>query len=181
MTTLLTNDVVSERILNKRQGVVGDFSNKLNPLRIGSMVDASLQDTTSVSVRSDFDAVRGNSIVDELIVFRDQPVQALLNDVVAVQVLDQADDVQTQGQDDRPDLFGPSRVGQEVDHLLDGSRAVHVERNADEVVGDGFANDVSLFVGRVFEQLLTEVVAEGVCAGLSVPVEENMRNSTYRS
>lgn len=148
--------------------MVGDFSDELNPLRIGGMVNASLQNTTSVSVRSDLNAVRGNGIVDELVIFRDQPVQALLNDVVAVQVLDQADDVQTQGQDDRPDLLGPSRVGQEVDHLLDGSRAVHVERDADKIVGDGFADDVSLFIGRVFEQLLAEVVAEGVYKILSV-------------
>jgi hypothetical protein len=87
--------------------------------------------------------------------------------MVAVQVLDQANNVQTQRQDDRPDLLGPSRVGQEVNHLLDGSCSVHVERDADEVVGDGFANDVSLFIGRVFEELLAEVVSEGVCGRVS--------------
>lgn len=179
-TRLLTNDVVSKRILDECQGVVSDFSNELNPLRVGRVVDASLQDTTSVSVGSDFDTVGRDGIVDELVVLGDQPVQALLNDVIAVQVLDQADDVQAQGQDDRPDLLGPSRVGQEVNHLLNGSRAVHVERDADEVIGDGFANNVSLFVGRVFEELLTEVVAKGVCAAIRCGQADG-RDWTYRS
>ena len=98
-----------------------------------------------------------------LVVLGNQPVQALLNDVVAVQVLDQADNVQAQSQDDRPDLLGPSRVGQKVNHLLNGSGAVHVERDADQVVGNGFTNDVSLFIGRIFKELLAKVVSKGVC------------------
>lgn len=96
--------------------------------------------------------------------------------MVAVQVLDQANNVQTQSQDDRPDLLGPSRVGQEVNHLLDGSSAVHVERDANQVIGDGFANDVSLFIGRVFEELLAEVVAEGICKGYEIRVAKGPRD-----
>jgi hypothetical protein len=96
--------------------------------------------------------------------------------MVAIQILDQANNVQTQRQDDRPDLFGPSRVGQEVNHLLDGSCSVHVERDADEVVGDGFANDVSLFIGRVFKELLAEVVSEGVFGRVSKWPGEDSRD-----
>jgi hypothetical protein len=65
-SNLLTDDIVSERVLYQSQGVVGDFSNELNSLRVGSVVDASLQDTTSVTVSGDFDTVSGNSVVDEL-------------------------------------------------------------------------------------------------------------------
>lgn len=111
-----------------------------------------------------------------LVILRDQPVQTLLDDMVAVQILDQADNVQTQSQDDRPDLFGPSRVGQEINHLLDGSCAVHVERDADEVVGDGFADDVSLLIGRVLEKLLAEVVAEGVYRDVSKEADRRPRH-----
>jgi hypothetical protein len=46
--------------------VVGDLSHELNSLRVSSVIDTSLQDTTSVSVSSDFDTVSGDSVVDEL-------------------------------------------------------------------------------------------------------------------
>jgi hypothetical protein len=39
---------------------------------------------------------------------------------------------------------------------------VHVERDGDEVVGDGLADEVSLLVRRELEELLAEVVTEGV-------------------
>ena len=52
---------------------------------------------------------------------------------------------------------------QEVDHLLHRARAVHVERDVDEVLRDGLADEVALLVGAELEKLLTQVVAEGVC------------------
>lgn len=55
-----------------------------------------------------------------------------------------------------------ARGRQEVDHLLHGARAVHVERDGDEVGRDRLADGVALLVGRVLEELLAEVVAEGV-------------------
>ena len=85
-----------------------------------------------------------------------------MDDVVPVQVLDEGDDVQAQGEDDAPDLVGLPRVAEEVDHLLDGTCTVHVERDADKVVGYGFADDVALLLGRVLQELLTEVVAKGI-------------------
>lgn len=63
---VLTNDVVSKRILNQCQGMVGDFSNKLNPLRVGGVVNASLKDTASVTVSRNFNTVSGDGVVDEL-------------------------------------------------------------------------------------------------------------------
>jgi hypothetical protein len=83
--------------------------------------------------------------------------------VVSIQVLDQTDDVQAESQDDRADLTGLPRVGQEVDHFLDSSSTVHVERDGNKVIGDRLADDAALFFGRVFQQLLAEVVAEWVC------------------
>lgn len=156
------NDIVAEGVLDQGQRVEGDLGDELHPLRVGSVVDTSLENATSVSVRSDLDAVSGDGVVDELVVLGDQSVQTLLNDVVPVQVLDQSDDVQAEGEDDAPDLVGLPGVAQEIDHLLDGPGTVHVQRDADEVVGDRFANDVALFLGRVLQELLTEVIAEGV-------------------
>lgn len=62
----LTDDVVSERVLNQSQCVEGDLGDKLHTLRIGSVVDASLEDATSVSVGSNLDAMSGNGVVNEL-------------------------------------------------------------------------------------------------------------------
>ena len=45
-----------------------------------------------------------------LVVLGRELVQALLNHVVAVQILDEHDDVQAQGQDDRVDLQNPQGV-----------------------------------------------------------------------
>jgi hypothetical protein len=47
------------------------------------VVDGSLENTTSVSVCGDFDEVRCYGVVDELVVFRDEFVQAFLNDLEA--------------------------------------------------------------------------------------------------
>lgn len=39
---------------------------------------------------------------------------------------------------------------------------MHVERDRDEVVGDGLADGVPLLVGRELEEFLAEVVSEGI-------------------
>jgi hypothetical protein len=46
--------------------VESDFGNELHPLRIGSVIDTTLEDTTSMSVGSDLDAVSSDSVVNEL-------------------------------------------------------------------------------------------------------------------
>jgi hypothetical protein len=51
---------------------------------------------------------------------------------------------------------------QEIDHLLDRSRAVHIERDCDQVSGDRFTNEVALLIGRVLEEFLTKIIAKGV-------------------
>jgi hypothetical protein len=46
--------------------VEGDFGDELHTLRVGSVVDASLEDATSVSMGSNLDAMSGNGVVNEL-------------------------------------------------------------------------------------------------------------------
>lgn len=58
--------VVAIRILHEGQCVVGDFLYQLNPLLIGGMVNATLQDTATMAVRGDFHTICGNGIVNEL-------------------------------------------------------------------------------------------------------------------
>ena len=51
---------------------------------------------------------------------------------------------------------------EEIDHLLHRARAVHVERDRDEILRDALADDVALVVGRVLEEFLAEVIPEGI-------------------
>ena len=96
--------IVAIWILDKRQGVVRDLADELHALRLGRVVDAALQDAAAVAMSRDLDAVGRDGIVNELVVLRRELVETLLDDVVAVEVLDQNDDVQTQSDDDRVDL-----------------------------------------------------------------------------
>lgn len=72
--------------MNKGERVVGDFGNKLNTLTLGSVVDASLKDATSMTMSRNFDTVSSDGVVDELVVFWRKVVEALLNDVVTVEI-----------------------------------------------------------------------------------------------
>ena len=58
--------IVTVRILNEGECIVGDLVNELHALMIGRMVNATLQDAASVSVCGDFDAIGGDGVVDEL-------------------------------------------------------------------------------------------------------------------
>lgn len=94
----ILHDIVAERILDKRERVVGNLGDELDTLRLGSVVNAALKHAATVTVGGNFDTVRGDSVIDELVVLRRQVVQALLNDVVAVQVLDQSHDIEVESQ-----------------------------------------------------------------------------------
>lgn len=61
-----TTHVVTVRILNQSERVVGDLVHELHALMIRRVVNATLQDAASVSVGGNFHAISGNSIVDEL-------------------------------------------------------------------------------------------------------------------
>jgi outer membrane receptor protein involved in Fe transport len=75
------DDIVSERILDEVERVEDDLGDQLDALGGASVVDGSLKNAASVSVGRDFDEVGGNSVVDELVVLRDELVQALLDDL----------------------------------------------------------------------------------------------------
>lgn len=62
--------VVTVRILNEGERVIGDLIDELHALMVGRMVNTTLQDAASVSVSGDFNAIRSNGIVDELGIFQ---------------------------------------------------------------------------------------------------------------
>lgn len=58
--------VVTVRILNEGECIVGDLVDELHALMIGRVVNTTLQDAASVSVSGNFDAISSNGVVDEL-------------------------------------------------------------------------------------------------------------------
>jgi hypothetical protein len=39
---------------------------------------------------------------------------------------------------------------------------MHVERDVDEVLRDGIADDIALLIGGILQELLAEIVSEGI-------------------
>ena len=77
---------------------------------------------------------------------------------------------------------------EEVDHLLYRARAVHVERDRNEVLCDALADDVPLLIRGVLQKLLAEVVAERIYVHIvsathaAVKIEKgSYRSSAQRS
>jgi hypothetical protein len=153
------NQETYESVLNESERVVGNLGNELDTLTLGSVIDTALEDATSVTVSSDFNAVGSDRVVDELVVFRREVVEALLNDVVSVEILDESNDVKVEGEDETLNL---TLGREEVDHFLNGAGSVHVERDRNEFTSDRLDEGVTLFVGGVFEKALSEVVGERI-------------------
>ena len=104
--------------------------------------------------------------------------------MVSVEVFNQNDDVKAERDDDGVDLGGAmgiglttrlvsrrirftgrsdlSASGQEVNHLLNGTGSMHVQRYIDQIRGNGIADEVSLFIRRILQQLLAKIIAKGV-------------------
>ena len=97
--------------------------------------------------------------VDERDRIRVATLDGLLDDVVAVEVLDQLNNIIAHGVDDHLSLL---RGGDELDHLLESAGTMLVQRDLNElgsrVVNEGGA----LLVVGVLEKLLAQVVAERI-------------------
>ena len=155
----ILHDIIAKRILNQGKGVRGNLCNKMSLLLTRSVIDAALKNTAAVAVCTHDDAVSTDSIEDELCFLRGEVVQALLNDVVAVQVLDKGHNLVAKGVNDHVDLVAS---GDELNHLLEGTCAVLVQSDLDHVarsVEDQFS---ALIVGGELQKLLTKIVAEGI-------------------
>ena len=94
----------------KRQGVVRDFCDELNTLLLGCVVNTALEDAATMPVGSNFNTVSRDGIINELVVRRNKTIEALLDDVVAVEVLDEGHDVRREGSDDGNNLVVVSRI-----------------------------------------------------------------------
>ena len=104
--------------------------------------------------------------------------------MVSVEVFDQNDDVKAKRDNDGVDLGGTvgiglttrlfscrirftgksnlSASGQEINHLLNGTGSMHVQRNIDQIRGNGITDEVALFIRCILQQLLAKIIAKGV-------------------
>lgn len=153
------NNIVAEWILDQGIGIVRDLSDEPSLLVSRSMVNAALEHAATMTMSANINTVVSNGIKDELGIGRSKLVEALLDHVVAVQVLDQLHNSITKSRDNGLDL---TRGRNEFDHLLQSSSSVLVESNSDEVLGRILNENSALFVVAELEELLAEVVAEGI-------------------
>ena len=79
--------------------------------------------------------------------------------MVAVQILDQLHHPVLQGVNDRVNLLTRS---DELNHLLQSTRAMGVQRNLDHLWSGVVNQNRALLVGRVLEQFLAKIVAERI-------------------
>jgi hypothetical protein len=154
------DDVVAERILDEGEGVHGDVLDKLTLLMTRSVVNATLQNAAAMTMSTNDDTASANSVEDELGVLGRQVVKTLLDDVVAVEVLDERDDFVSESLGDDLDLL---RGRDELDHLLQSAGTVLVKCDLDHGGCSCTDENGALIVVGVLEQLLAEVVAEGIC------------------
>lgn len=153
------NDVVAKGILDEDTGIFGDSLNEPELLIAHRMVDAALEHTAAVAMRADLDAVVTNRVKDELGILGRQLVEALLNDVVSVEILDELDHAETEGFDDEMNLL---RSIHKLNHLLQRPRAVLVEGDAYHVLRRVLDQDSSLVVIAKLEELLAQIITKWV-------------------
>jgi hypothetical protein len=97
-------DVVTKGILDEMEAVRSDLADEVDLLVARSMVDAALKNAAAVAVRADSDTMFTHCVEDELGLGRLEVIQAFLDNVVAVQILNQVDNLARQGLDDHLSL-----------------------------------------------------------------------------
>jgi hypothetical protein len=131
------------------------------------VVDATLENTTSVAMRGHLNAVSSNCVIDKLVVLWHKPIETLLDHMVPVKIFDEGHHMKRQSSDYRDDLIvvpgiGLTLGGKKIDHFLNSSGSVHVQGNGNKVPSDGFTNEIPLLIRRIFEQFLAQIVAKGI-------------------
>lgn len=92
-------------------------------------------------------------------IFRVEAVKALLDHMVAIEILDQLNNPIMQSDDDHMNLLAS---GDKLNHLLQGTRAMLIESNLDHR-GSGIVDqDCTLLVGGKFEKLLAKIISKRI-------------------
>lgn len=120
-------NIVAEWVLDKRVGVLNDMADQLGLLSAGSVVDAALQDTASVTVSTNHKTIVTHGVEDELGINRLEVVKTLLNDMVAVEVLNEAYNILLEG---ALDCFDLQNVSHQCVRRVTGHTCSRVEMNS---------------------------------------------------
>jgi hypothetical protein len=139
----ILDDIVAKRILNKNSRMLGDALDEPKLLIARCMVDAALKNTAAMSVGANLDTIVAHGIKDELSIKGRKSIEALLDDMVAVEVLDELDDSETQGLDYDVNLLRSAYI---LNHLLEGACTMLIERNADHILGSVLNQSGSLVI-----------------------------------
>ena len=167
--------IVAKGVFHKRESIASDLSNELATLQAGRMIDTALEDAAAMTMGTDSNAVISHSIKDELGILSRETVQALLDDVIAVEILDKVDNLILESIDDSVDLDNISMrlipaakstylLGSRdvLDHFLQSTGAVLIESYLDHLRSRIVDKDGTLLVVRIFKELLAQIVAEGI-------------------
>lgn len=155
----ILDNVIAKGVLDQRISIVRDLSDEPSLLISRGMINAALKDAAAMTVSAYINAVVANRIKDELSIVRSELVKTLLDDVVAVQVLDELHNSIAKSRDDSLNL---TRCGDELNHLLKGAGSMLVKSNANEILGGIFDENSALFIVAELEELLAEIVPEGI-------------------
>jgi hypothetical protein len=74
------------------------------------MINTALEYAATVPVGGNFNTMEGDGIINELVVRRNETVKALLDDVVAVKILDERHDMRRESPDNCNNLVVVSRI-----------------------------------------------------------------------
>lgn len=155
----ILNNVVAKGVLDQGDRVLSNVLDQGDLLVTGRVVDAALEDAAAVTVSANFDAVVTDSAEDELSVKGAELVETLLNDVVAVQVLNELNDAAIKSSNNDQHLV---LVGQVLDHLLQSTSSVLIQSDANHILGRVLDKHRSLVVIAVLEELLAKVVTKRI-------------------
>jgi len=119
-----------------------------------------------------------------LVIFRCELIETFLDDVVSVEIFDEHYNMKAERKNNGMNLSVVSMIslrstvsledenplkatclassGQEINHLLYSSRTMHVQRDANEILSDRFANNVALVIRGELKKFLAKVVAKWI-------------------
>lgn len=128
------DNIVPKWILNQYARMLSDALDQPELLLARCVVDAALKHTAAVPVGANFNTLVpvADSIENELGVNSSELVKTLLDDMVAVQILNELHDFVTESLDNEMDLLRSTDV---LNHLLQGSRSVLVQGNVHHLPG----------------------------------------------
>lgn len=136
------DNVVPEWILHKSEYVSSDRSHELTLLDAGGVINAALEYAAAVAMSSDSNNVSANGIDDELNIVLLQVVEAFLDDVVTIEILNELHDLVFERSGDHVHLL---LSADELDHFLQGTRAVLIQSNSDHVIS-GLRDECSALI-----------------------------------